>query len=212
MTKPSIAIIGTGNVGGALGRRLSGAGYAVTFGVREGKDLSALLEGCGDRARAASVLEAAQGAEVVMLAVPGPAALDAARALGALEGKVLVVGTNPVKWDAGPVWNPPAAGSLSAAIAEIHPSAEVVKAFNTFGAEFHQDPSLPGERGATVLMAGSARGKEIVATLAADAGFEPVDAGPLRNASVLENVAIAWIHLASVGAQGRDWVLQMVRR
>ena len=39
------------------------------------------------------------------------------------------------------------------------------------------------------------------------AGFSPIDAGPLRNAAVLENVAILWIHLAMVGGRGRDFVL-----
>ena len=51
-----------------------------------------------------------------------------------------------------------------------------------------------------------------VSAIATQAGSQPIDAGPLRNASVLENVAILWIHLASVGGLGRDFVLQLTKR
>jgi predicted dinucleotide-binding enzyme len=45
-----------------------------------------------------------------------------------------------------------------------------------------------------------------------EAGFAPVDAGPLRNAGVLENVAMLWIHLAMAGGQGRDFTFVMQRK
>ena len=47
---------------------------------------------------------------------------------------------------------------------------------------------------------------------AAKAGFSPIDAGPLRNASVLENLAMLWIHLALVGGKGRDVAFKLLHR
>jgi 8-hydroxy-5-deazaflavin:NADPH oxidoreductase len=60
-----------------------------------------------------------------------------------------------------------------------------------------------------VFIAGDdAEAKKTLSEIASKAGFAPLDAGPLRNASVIENVAILWIHMAMVGGHGRNWVLQ----
>src|SRR5262249_41173054 len=92
-----IAVIGTGNVGGNLGARLSNAGFPVRFGVRDDKDTPALLAKCAKDASTASPAAAAEWAEVVFLAVPAPAAAELARSLP-LAGKVVVDATNPLTW------------------------------------------------------------------------------------------------------------------
>src|SRR5690606_31044163 len=122
--------------------------------------------------------------------------------------------TNPVRWSGGPIWAPPAEGSVTQAIAAAHPGVRVVKAFNGFGAEFHADPKLPAiDSGVTVLIAGDdVEAKREVASVAEASGFSPVDAGPLRNAGLLENAAVLWIHLATAGGLGRDIALQLLRR
>ena len=149
----------------------------------------------------------------MFLAVPGGAAVEAAASLGPLDGTILVDCTNPVRWDAGPVWSPPAAGSNAEAIAAAVPGARVVKGFNGFGAEFHADPRLDASTGADVHLASDdAEAKQLLIALGRAAGFRPVDIGPLRNAGLAENLAILWIHLATVGGQGRDFVLQRVSR
>lgn len=205
-----IAIIGTGNVGGGLATTLAKAGYALQLGVRPGSDVKALLGACGAKASATSPEDAAAWAEVVFLAVPAAAAVDVARALGAkLEGKVVVDCNNPLTWKDGPVWAPPAEGSLAAAIAKAAPGAHVVKAFNQFGAEHHADPRKTGAPAHVLMAADDAGAKAKVATIARTAGFEPIDAGPLRNAGLLENLAMLWIHLAMVGGQGREFVFAL---
>ena len=124
-----------------------------------------------------------------------------------LAGKIVIDCNNPLVWKEGPVWTPPAEGSLAAAIAKAAPGARVVKAFNQFGAEYHKDP-----RGAQVFLAADdAEAKKTVSEFSKNAGFDPIDAGPLRNAAVLENVAMLWIHLATVGGQGRDFAFHMKR-
>ena len=208
-----IAIIGAGNVGMALGKRLSASGMSVAYGLREGKELPEAASTFAVAPQAMSVQEAAAWGDVIFLAVPGNVAVDAALSLGDIKGKVLVDCNNPVRWDAGPVWAPPEEGSLSQAIAAQLPGVSVLKAFNTFGAEFHGDPSLAGGASIDVPMVGDdPDAKQLLAGICEQAGFVPVDAGPLRNASVLENHAILWIHLATVGGQGRDFAFKMHRR
>jgi predicted dinucleotide-binding enzyme len=91
-----IGIVGTGNIGGTLGRRWAAA-QEVAFGTRNTEDapVLALVAQCGGKARPASVPEAAFG-EVLVLAIPWGAALDAVCTAGDLAGKILVDCTNPV--------------------------------------------------------------------------------------------------------------------
>jgi len=206
-----ISIIGAGNVGGNLGKRLANAGYSFSFGVKEDKDLQELLQQCKGRATALPVAEAVANADLLFLAVPGSVVLDMVKDWQQVDDKIIVDCTNPVKWDAGPVWDPPKEGSIAAALAASLPGASIVKGWNTFGAEYHLSPEIQGE-GISVFLAGEESAKAKVSELAEALGFSVVDAGPLRNASVLENVALLWIHLATVGGQGRDIALQLLRR
>jgi predicted dinucleotide-binding enzyme len=211
-TTTRISIIGAGNVGGSLGRSFSKAGLPVRFGVRPETDTKALLDACGKDASASAPAEAAAWGDVVFLAVPGSAALDVASSLASsLAGTIVVDCNNPLVWKEGPVWTPPAEGSLAAAIAKAAPGARVVKGFNTFGAEFHGNPKLAGAPAQVFLAGDDAEAKKVVGEIATKAGFVPVDSGPLRNAAVLENLAMLWIHLATVGGQGRDFAFAMQR-
>ncbi|MCB9602355.1 MAG: NAD(P)-binding domain-containing protein [Sandaracinus sp.] len=203
-----IAIVGVGNVGAALGARFSEAGHEVLFGVRATTDAYAARFG----ARVRPVSQAARDAEVVVLAVPGSVAVEAAGALGLREGQVLVDCTNPIRWSEGPVWAPPPEGSNASALAAAFPNVDVVKAFNQFGAETHADPAYGDRRADVFLASDSDEAKAKVSVLATSAGFEAVDAGKLRNAAVLENVAVLWIHLATVGGLGRAFVLARLSR
>jgi 8-hydroxy-5-deazaflavin:NADPH oxidoreductase len=213
MATTKISMIGAGNVGGNLGATFSKAGFPVKFGVRAGSDVKAVLERSGKDASSASPAEAAAWGEVVFLAVPGSAALEVARGLAKeLAGKIVVDCNNPLVWKDGPVWTPPAEGSLAQAIAAAAPGARVVKGFNTFGAEFHADPGRAGVAADVFFASDDAEAKKTLAALAEQSGFAPVDAGPLRNAPVLENVAMLWIHLATVGGKGREFVLHLQKK
>lgn len=96
-----IGIIGAGNVGSALGRGWAAKGHEIAFGVRNPGDAKTqeAVKATGGRARAASVREAASGAEVLVLATPWGAVQDAIQAAGDLAGKILVDATNPLKPD-----------------------------------------------------------------------------------------------------------------
>lgn len=96
-----IGIIGSGNVGGALGKGWAKMGHSVVFGVRDPGDekVKSLLKQAAPNARAGSVQEAAAFGEVVVLATPWPATQDAIRSAGNLKGKVVFDCTNPLKPD-----------------------------------------------------------------------------------------------------------------
>ncbi len=205
----TVAVLGAGTVGRALAHSLLHAGAVVRFGVRDpatpNGDLTGALAGIPVLLPAA----AAADAEIVLLAVPAAAARDAARSAGDLAGKILLDCTNPLRWDGGPVWAPPPEGSVAQALAAAFPGVPVIKGFNHFGAEIQQAPAL--EHGAAdALFAGDdPDAKPSVMELATRMGFRARDAGPLRNAALLESLAVLWIQLATVGGAGRHFSFRM---
>ncbi|HJY65209.1 MAG TPA: NAD(P)-binding domain-containing protein, partial [Streptosporangiaceae bacterium] len=89
-----IAILGAGRVGSAVGRLWHAAGHDLTFAARDAARTQALAAELGERAHAASVADAVAGAEVVLVAVPGPAVTDVLQAAGPLDGRVMIDAAN----------------------------------------------------------------------------------------------------------------------
>jgi 8-hydroxy-5-deazaflavin:NADPH oxidoreductase len=206
-----IAIIGMGNVGGALGGRWAAAGHEVVFGARDPKDAKTIAEAKAAKAGVASVADAAGKGEVVVLAVPWKAVPDALASAGDLKGKVVLDCTNPLTADLSGL----ELGTTTSAgeeVARRAPGAQVVKIFNTTGAGNMANPDYGGPK-PTMLYAGDDAGaKGVAARLASDIGFDPVDVGPLRAARLLEPFALTWITLAIQQKLGPDFVFQILRR
>jgi len=198
----TIALIGTGNVGGALGRRFAENGHTVVYGSRDplAADVVALVAQTGGRAIALPPAEAAARSRVVVLAVPWSAVEDVVRGLGDLSGKILVDPTNPrVMASDGFADYPPTLEQKSNAerIADLAPDAEVVKAFSTLGFETMLDPGV-AEGPVTIPLVGDDRAaKAVVGDLAREIGLEAVDVGPLRHARIIEG-----LHYLRANAQG----------
>src|SRR3954463_119194 len=95
----NITIIGTGNVGSALGKLWAARGHSITYGSRDPKSsqVQQLLTETAPTARAATHREAASGADVVVVATPWEGTKDAIDACGNLSGKTLIDATNPLK-------------------------------------------------------------------------------------------------------------------
>ncbi len=204
-----IGILGSGNIGGNLGRRLTELGHRVRFGVRDPAKVADLVQQCGGRASAGDVASAARFGEIVVLAVPWQAVDEVLEQAAGCTGRILVDATNAVRWDHGPV---PAAEPSGAELIAAHcPGARVVKAFNTIGAEHLMNPVIGGIRADTFVCGDDPASVGVVSDLARAIGFDVVDMGPLRNARLVEHLAVAWIHLATVGGLGRDIAFKVLR-
>ena len=206
------AIIGTGAVGSALARNLVQHGLDVRVTGRDADKAGELAKSLGSQAQSVPSKDIARGADILFLAVPAVEAAPALASAGATGQTIVVDCTNPLTWNAGPVHAPPEAGSITAELARQFPQARLVKAFNTFGAEFHADARLGAARADLYLAGDDAEARRAVAELAQTLGFDPVDVGPLRNARHLESLAILWIHLATVGGRGRETAFKLLHR
>jgi predicted dinucleotide-binding enzyme len=207
-----IAIVGAGNVGTTLGTGWTRRGHQIVYGVRDPRDptVARRLADTGAGARAASVSDASAEGEVVVLATPWSATREAIRTAGSLADKIVLDCTNPLKSDLTglEVGHTSSGAEL---VASWAPGAKVVKVFNTTGSNNMANPRY-GTDAATMFYCGDdAAAKAVAARLAADLGFDPVDAGPLANARLLEPLAMLWIHLAIAG-RGREIAFKLMRR
>jgi 8-hydroxy-5-deazaflavin:NADPH oxidoreductase len=197
-----ITIIGAGNVGKALTGSAVRAGHSVTVSSAGGKSAQALAEASGARA-AASSREAAEGAELVILAVPYTAVPDVLDEIGpALDGKIVVDATNPLKADYSGLATEGTSGAEE--IQARVPGARVVKAFNTALAAQQADPKVAGGLRADGYVAGDdEEAKATVLGLVEAIGFNPVDAGGLAMARYLEGMA--WLNISLQMKNGWGW-------
>lgn len=196
-----IAVIGTGNVGSALGGALAKAGHEVTFAARDQQKAAEVASSNG--ASVSGVVDAVQNAEVVVLAVPYGAIDEVASTIKPVaEGKVVVDVTNPLTPDYSGLAN---AGQPSAAeqAAQALEGAKVVKAFNTNFATVQADPRLHGTTLDVLFAADDDAAAETVARLASSIGFRPVRVGPLAAARELE--ALAWLNIRLQMLASGDW-------
>lgn len=203
-----IAIIGAGNVGGALAKAWAGSrqSHQLLLGVRDATDarVRALCQQTG--ARADSPDAAAEAAQVVVLALPWTAAAEAVKTLGPLCGKIVIDCMNPLALRDGVlVLERGFSSSAGETVAQWLPQARVVKTLNQVGADVIADTS--GFAFAPVMfMAGDdPDAKATVAALLRELGFEPLDAGALSQSRYLEPFAMVWINQALYQGKGSHW-------
>lgn len=208
----NIVIVGSGNVGSALGKGWRKAGHSVTFAARDPDGARAAelkKEGFG----IAALASAAKNADVVVLAMPWNGAKPTMEALavgGALAGKIVVDATNPLtaNLELALGFN----DSAGETVARLSGGARVVKAFNTTGADNMADSQYPGGKLMMPVAGDDAAAKQTVMALASDLGFEPIDVGPLSMSRCLEPMAVAWIKLAYAQGMGREFGFAILKR
>ncbi len=202
-----IAVIGAGNVGKALGNAWARRGHDLSYGVRQPGD--AKYQGL----KTASVAEAAQAAEAILLATPWDATEAALTSAGDLTGKLILDATNPLSL--GPqgialaVGHTISGGELVAGWAK---NAAVFKTLNTTGFNNMEKSGGYAQKPVMFFAGDDSAKRATVAALIADLGFEPVDAGPLNNARLLEPYGMLWIDLALRRGQGRDIAFALMKR
>jgi len=191
--KPKIGIIGSGNVGTALRRGLEGAGYEVKSAGHDPKEVHAT----------------ASWGELLILAVPFGVIDDALRVMGdVVQGKVLLDVTNALTPDFQL-----ALGCTTSGAEELQkkaPKSKIVKAFNTVFAQSMSTGKVKGEK-LTLFVAGDDKAaKDLVLSTAKDIGFDPLDAGPPKNARWTETLGYFNIQLGFTLKMGTDIGFKLV--
>lgn len=199
-----IGIIGAGNVGTGIGRRLAAKGHRIVFGfARTPGKVAAAAAAIGGSARPGTSEEAARFGEVVIVATPWGVTLDAVRGVaGALAGKVVWDTTNPLKPDmSGLELGLTTSGGEE--VAKAAPGARVVKAVPPFAEVLHSPSTHIGSGRPGVFVCGDdVDARRLVLGLVAEIDADGVDAGPLALARYTEPLGMLMVQLAYVGGMG----------
>jgi len=178
--KTKIGMIGSGNVGAALGRVWAKAGHEVMFSSRNLDADRKLAAEVGANARAGTPQEAAAFGEVLVFAVPYGALPELGRTLaGPIKGKVVIDACNPFPQRDGEIANRAREQGAGLVSAELLPGARIVRAFNAVGAaRMGQAHEQPGRFGMPIA-GDDKEAIEVASRLIREIGYEPVLVGGL---------------------------------
>lgn len=206
-----VAIIGIGKVGTAIARGLKGKGHDLTLGSRQPEDAGLQAIAAETAAGVGLPADAARTAEVVIIALPWGVAEAAVKALGDLTGKTVIDCMNPLGMVNGTFGLTVGHTTSGAELLQAWlPGAQVVKTLNQVGAEIMaRNDHLP-HRPAMFMAGDNDTAKARAARILTDLGFEPLDAGDLAKARLLEPFALVWINQALARGKGRNWALAAV--
>lgn len=201
-----IAIIGHGNVGGALAKRWAAAGKEVIIGARNPQDEKVQLFTSDYHIPVTDIISAVQQAAVILVATPAHTAVELANQFGKLPGKIIIDATNAIRQKPEPY--PTAFHALQAIT-----GAALAKCFNTTGFENMENPIYDGVAIDLFVAGNDENAKNTAIQLAKDAGFgECYDFGGDDRVELLEQFALAWINLAIFQKQGRDIAFKVIKR
>lgn len=187
----STAVVGVGNIGGAIARHLVGGGESVVLAARDESKASALAESLGPLVLAASVEDALKGADAVIFAVW----LDPMRELitnyaSLLENKVVIDPSNPIGFDANgqAMRTLPEGQSAASVVSSLLPSsAHYVKAFGTLVAgQLASEANREPRRVVLFYATDDAVAEGAVQRLIRSAGFDPLKVGGVADAARIE--------------------------
>jgi len=201
-----IAVIGTGNVGGALAKKWAKAGHSIFLGVRNTKNFKGkeLLNEFG--ITAVSISESVKNAEVVLVAATPDSTLEIIKNMGDVSGKVIIDAMNSIRS------KPDGFNNTFDAFSQLARGAEIVKCFNSTGFENMTDPKKYS-MGIDMFVAGDSKiGKQIAVQLSKDCGFENCyDFGGNDKVALLEQFALSWINLAIIQGHGRNIAFKLMK-
>lgn len=201
-----IAIIGTGNVGGALASKWSQKDHIIHLGVQDIHHFKGVELLKNKNTQVLSVNEAVDRSEVVLIATPPTAIFQLIELMGDVSGKVIIDATNSVRQSPEPY------KTVFDCLAD-KTSAAVVKCFNSTGFENILDPVYKGEAIDMFMAGDSDKAKQVARQLALDAGFGTcIDFGQSDKVELLEKFALSWINLAIMQGHGRNLAFKVVRR
>ena len=203
-----IAIIGTGNVGGALASKWSDAGHTIYLGVRDRDNFKGKHLLKNSNTTAEFVKEAVDKADIILIATPAVNAVAVATSLGDTTGKIIIDAMNIVMGN-----GPEGFTNTTDAILANTASEDVVKCFNTTGFNNIENTKY-GQFDIDIFTSGdSEKGKKIAVQLARDAGFGACyDIGGNDKFQLMEQFAWFWINLAMFQGEGREMAFKLLKR
>ena len=197
-----IGILGTGDVGRALGKGLAAAGHEVKMGSRDANNAKAKAWAAesGPAASVGEFADAARFAELVILATLWTGTENVLRLADPtnMAGKVLVDATNPLIYHSGA---PPtlAIGHTDSAGEQVQrwvPRAKVVKAFNMVGYAHMVHPQFPGGPPDMFICGNEADAKATVTGILTSFGWNTIDIGGIEGSRLLEPMCVLWVQYA----------------
>ncbi len=194
-----VGVLGTGDVGQALGKAFVTCGHEVKLGSREANNekAAAWVKGVGAKGSAGTFAEAARFGEMVVIATLGVATESAVKAAGPenFRGKVVIDSTNPLDFSAGmaPKLAIGHTDSLGERVQRLLPGAHVVKAFNTVGNAHMFRPSFPGGPPDMLFCGNDEEAKKKVEGILKEFGWNPADIGGIEGSRYLEPMCIVWV-------------------
>lgn len=201
-----IAIIGHGNVGGALAKRWAAFGHQIFIGARDLQAEKAQAFASIQNIQITTVSSAVSASEVILVATPAHTAVDLAQQFGNLSGKIIIDATNAIRQKPEPYQ------TAFEAFQKIT-AAALAKCFNTTGFENMENPQYGGVAIDMFVAGDSEAAKNAAIQLAKDAGFmECYDFGGDDRVELLEQFALAWINLAIFQKHGRDIAFKVLKR
>lgn len=192
-----LGVIGSGNIGKAIGSWAAKVGYDVIFSAKNQQHAQEAAMQAGQNARAGSVKEAIMNSDMVLLAIPYSIVNDVLPEVKDLfKNKILIDATNALT----PDYSGLAVGFTTSGaeeIAKLIPEAKVVKAFNTIFAHVYssQNAKINGNTISVFYAGDDPEAKSKVAELIKMMGFDAVDCGPLKASRSLEPMAFLNIAL-----------------
>jgi predicted dinucleotide-binding enzyme len=194
-----IGILGSGEVGQALGLGFAQLGHEVKIGTREPQSdkLKPWLAKAGKKATTGSFEDTARFADMAVLATlwSGTQSAIGLAQPGNLARKVVMDVTNPLLFE--PNRSPQLAlGHADSGGEQVQrwlPHSKVVKAFNTVGSAHMVNPQFPGGPPDMFICGDDASAKQAVATVCKNFGWGVVDAGGIEGARLLEPMCILWV-------------------
>lgn len=182
-----IAVIGSGRIGGVVGKQWAKAGHEILFSSRHPESLADLAAEAGPRTRTGSVEGALAFSGVILLSIPYHALREFGREYaGPLEGKIVMETGNPYPERDGAAAEEVLASKLGTGVWSQRwlPGTRLVRAFNSVW-----DQTLAKEAGRAQdkigipLASDDADAMSVVAGLVRDANYDPVLVGPLASAA-----------------------------
>jgi predicted dinucleotide-binding enzyme len=212
-----VGILGTGDVGKALGTAFVTLGHDVKMGARDARNEKVLAwaKEAGAKASAGTFADAASFGEVIVLATLGVANESALEMAGpeTFRGKVVIDATNPLDFSGGMPPKLAVSGNDSAGerVQRLLPDAHVVKAFNTVGNAFMFRPDFPGGPPDMFIAGNNEEAKKRVSDILKEFGWGVIDLGGIESSRYLEAMCMVWV-LSAMRSNNWNQAFKLLRK